>query len=178
MADELPSPSLPQPLRAPPSVVHRTRRTTSHFPPKDVFFLFIIFFFVRQRLRVTVTGQGQLGAASSKNEIEYSSSMSESRRVPLAPVRPAARDTTCGKKDFGRGPLSRRHHGWGRKSGCGFAILQVDHEGFNSGNGEKLSYTQAACLALLGCCLVSLHFRCRILRSHIVRSPLRVISQT
>ena len=38
--------------------------------------------------------------------------------------------------------------------------LQGRDAGFNTGNGEKLSYSPAASLALLGCSLVSLHLRC------------------
>lgn len=47
--------------------------------------------------------------------------------------------------------------------------MQGDYVGFYTGNGEKLSCSQAepgqaSCLAV--CSLVSLHFKCLILRSH------------
>ena len=46
--------------------------------------------------------------------------------------------------------------------------VQGDYVGLNTGNGEKLSYSQAKPGQLLGCSLVSLHFRCQIPRPHSV----------
>ena len=57
---------------------------------------------------------------------------------------------TC--DDFGFGNFAH--------SGDGESVLQGDYAVFNTGNGEKLSYIQATGLALLGCSLVSFHFRC------------------
>ena len=42
----------------------------------------------------------------------------------------------------------------------GSRYLQSDYVGFNTGNGGKLSYSQAEPGQLLDCSLVSLHFRC------------------
>ena len=46
---------------------------------------------------------------------------------------------------------------------------QGDYAGFDTGNGEKLSCSQAEPGKLLCCSLVSLHFCCWILRSHPVQ---------
>ena len=47
-------------------------------------------------------------------------------------------------------------------------LVQSDHVGFNIGNREKLSSSQAKSVQLLGYSLISLHFRCWILLSHLV----------
>ena len=47
----------------------------------------------------------------------------------------------------------------------GANVVQDDYVGFNTGSGEKLSYSQAEPGQLLGCSLVSLHFRWCILQS-------------
>ena len=44
--------------------------------------------------------------------------------------------------------------------------LQGDYVGFNTGSGERLSYSQAGPGQLLGCSLVSIHFRGLILHIH------------
>ena len=44
--------------------------------------------------------------------------------------------------------------------GLGNLFIQDDCVGFNPGNGEKLSYSQAVPGQLLGCRLYSLHFPC------------------
>ena len=63
--------------------------------------------------------------------------------------------------------------------------IQSGAAGFDTGNGGKLSNTQAACLTvgLLGCSFIPLHYRCQILRPdsvvvHIMYTYLGAILET